>query len=168
VPTLTQAKPCLWSLPSEALLTDSQCADQVGQRQLLGGWLAGWLASWVAGVDGDGPELAGWLLARLLCFASSLTIVARRFFSLFLRPWSTFRAIVNLGSQSITTNDGCTFPLDLQNGLPFLKLRPYTDKEWDTSPTVIMTEDMEWNPRHYDQGVSNGQAWHDKQPDDDR
>jgi len=54
------------------------------------------------------------------------------------------------GTQSITTNDGYTFPLDFQNGLPFLKLRPYTDEEWDTFPTVIMTEDMEWNPRHYD------------------
>jgi len=29
-----------------------------------------------------------------------------------------------------------------------------------------MTEDMEWDPRHYDQGVSNEQAWCDKQPDD--
>jgi len=48
----------------------------------------------------------------------------------------------------------------------FLRLRPYTDEEWDTFPTVIMTEDMEWNPRHYDQGISNGQAWYDKQPDD--
>jgi len=70
------------------------------------------------------------------------------------------------GAQSITTNDGCTSPLDSQDGPPLLRLRPHTDEEWDTSPTVIVTEDMEWDPRHYDQGVSNGQAWHEKQPDD--
>jgi len=70
------------------------------------------------------------------------------------------------GAQSITTNDGHTSPLDSHDGPPSLRLRPYTDEEWDTLPTVIMTEDMEWNPRHYDQEISNGQAWHNKQPDD--
>jgi len=33
-------------------------------------------------------------------------------------------------------------------------------------PTVIMTEDMGRGPRRHGQGVSNGQAWHDKRPDD--
>jgi len=70
------------------------------------------------------------------------------------------------GTQSITTNDGHTSPSDFQNGSPSLKLRPYMDEEWDTFPTVIMTEDMEWDPRHYDQEISNEKAWYDKQPDD--
>jgi len=70
------------------------------------------------------------------------------------------------GTQSITTNDGCTSPLDSQDGPPSLGLRPCTDEEWDTPPTVITTEDMGWDPRHYDQGISNRQAWHGKQPDD--
>jgi len=70
------------------------------------------------------------------------------------------------GAQSVTTNDGRTSPLDFQNGLPSLGLRPCTDEEWDTSPAVVVTEDMGRGPHHYDQGVSNERAWCDKQPDD--
>jgi len=36
------------------------------------------------------------------------------------------------GTQSITTNDGHTSPLDSQDGLPLLGLRPCTDEEWDS------------------------------------
>ena len=52
--------------------------------------------------------------------------------------------------QLITTNDGFEFPLHIRNGLPYLDLRPYTDKEWDKYPHVIMTSDVDWDPSTID------------------
>ena len=43
------------------------------------------------------------------------------------------------GLQRITTNDGYVHPLDIQNGLPYIKISPYTDDEWETLPHVAWT-----------------------------
>ena len=48
------------------------------------------------------------------------------------------------GLQRITTHDGYVFPLDIINGLPYLKMRPYTDEEFELYPHVIMTSDHPW------------------------
>ena len=49
------------------------------------------------------------------------------------------------GLQRIS-KDGYIIPLNFRNGLPKLKIRPYTDQELATLPQVIMTDDIEWNP----------------------
>ena len=45
------------------------------------------------------------------------------------------------GTQSITTLEGFTFPLNFVNGLPYLKIRPFSDQEWDELPHVVLTSD---------------------------
>jgi hypothetical protein len=35
------------------------------------------------------------------------------------------------GKQTLLTHDGYAFPLDFTDGLPYLRLRPFTDSEWD-------------------------------------
>jgi hypothetical protein len=50
------------------------------------------------------------------------------------------------GLQRIHTNDGYVIPIIIQDGLPYVKMRPYTDEEWDTLPHVIVTSDATWDP----------------------
>jgi hypothetical protein len=57
---------------------------------------------------------------------------------------------IDENGQLITTNDGFEFPLHIRNGLPYLDLRPYTDKEWDKYPHVVMTSDVDWDPSTID------------------
>jgi hypothetical protein len=48
--------------------------------------------------------------------------------------------------QRIQTLDGYIIPLSIQDGLTRLKIRPYTDQEFDTLPHVTMTSEFEWDP----------------------
>ena len=57
------------------------------------------------------------------------------------------------GRQRIITPEGCVFPLSIINGLPYLKMRRYSQHEYDTLPHVILTSDQVWNPRSYDSAV---------------
>ena len=51
------------------------------------------------------------------------------------------------GQLLITTPDGYEFPLLVRsNGLAYLDLRPFRDKEWDMYPHVVMTSDVDWDP----------------------
>jgi hypothetical protein len=50
------------------------------------------------------------------------------------------------GLQQIQTLDGYIIPLSVQDGLTRLKIRPYTDQEFDTLCHVIMTSELEWDP----------------------
>ena len=69
------------------------------------------------------------------------------------------------GRQTITTPDGYIFPLDIVNGLPYLQMRKYTDKEYETLPHVIMTADIPWDPHKFDNKISNQSTWYQNQPD---
>jgi hypothetical protein len=50
------------------------------------------------------------------------------------------------GTQSITTLEGFVIPLDVINGLCYMKLRPFTDQEWRDLVHVEMTSGTEWDP----------------------
>ena len=63
------------------------------------------------------------------------------------------------GGQYIKTNDGYMFPLDICDGLPYLQMRPFTDKEWQELPHVIMTSDEDWNPNNLDNTISHNRQW---------
>jgi hypothetical protein len=54
------------------------------------------------------------------------------------------------GSQHIITLDGYVLPLDIKQGLAYLRLCPYTDDEWDSLPHVIMTSDTIGEPTFLD------------------
>ena len=65
------------------------------------------------------------------------------------------------GGQYIKTNDGYTFPLDITDSLAYLQLRPFSDKEWEELPHVVMTSDKEWDPGILDNHISSKNDWVD-------
>jgi hypothetical protein len=71
------------------------------------------------------------------------------------------RSVKAGGMQRITTNEGYIFPLDIIGGLPYLKMRPYTDIEFDSLPHVILSSDVPWNVGILDCALSDKQDWYD-------
>ncbi len=72
------------------------------------------------------------------------------------------------GRQCITTQDGYIIPLDIINGLPYMKMVPNTDKEWNDLPHVILTSSEEWDPTFIDNILTDQDDWYNtlKQYDD--
>ena len=66
------------------------------------------------------------------------------------------------GNQHVVTGSGTAIPIDIIDGLPYIRLRPYTDKEWDELPHVIMTRDMPWDPQKLDSNASEDREWHER------
>ena len=46
----------------------------------------------------------------------------------------------------INTLEGYAIPLNINNALPRMKIRPYTDEEWKRLSPVIITSDSTWYP----------------------
>ena len=65
------------------------------------------------------------------------------------------------GTQSITTLDGYVIPLNIQSGLPYMTMRPYTDHEWEMLPHVILSADTDWNPSVLDYDFEDNEEWFD-------
>jgi hypothetical protein len=65
------------------------------------------------------------------------------------------------GKQRIKTLDGYVIPLGVKSGLPYVKMWPYTDKEWDSLPHVILTGDGDWNPSVLDHSLTDNEQWYD-------
>jgi len=65
------------------------------------------------------------------------------------------------GLQRITTNDGFTFAINIRRGLPYLDMRPFTDKEWDELPHITITHEADWDPEVLDNELSDNQDWFD-------
>lgn len=65
------------------------------------------------------------------------------------------------GLQRIKTFDGHEMPLDIKLGLPYLKIRPYTDEEFAELPHIVMTDDTEWDPTVLDCVITDEDEWHD-------
>ena len=53
------------------------------------------------------------------------------------------------GDLNITTRNGITIPLAFSSGLAHLRLRPFTDEEWNTLPRIPITLPIPWNPNVY-------------------
>src|SRR5687768_13940285 len=47
------------------------------------------------------------------------------------------------GMQRIETLDGYIIPLKVRSELPYMSIRPFTNKEWDDLPHIIMTADVD-------------------------
>ena len=64
------------------------------------------------------------------------------------------RSLLSGGSQRIVTRDGQLIPVDIREGLAFIRMRPCTRTEYKTLPHVIMTSDDRWNPTEIDSIIS--------------
>jgi hypothetical protein len=58
------------------------------------------------------------------------------------------------GKQRIIMDD-YQIPLDINNGLAYLRCRPPTTHELETLPHIIMTADVNWNPSIFDNDIDN-------------
>jgi len=58
------------------------------------------------------------------------------------------------GLQRIKTFDGYVIPLDFKSGLPYMRIRPYIDHEWENLPHLILTSDEEWKS-----SILNNDPW---------
>ena len=65
------------------------------------------------------------------------------------------------GRQCIRTNDGYIIPLDIINGLPYLKMEKHTDKEWEELPHVVLTAPGVWDPTVLDNVITDHEEWAD-------
>ena len=50
-------------------------------------------------------------------------------------------------------------PINFRNGLPFISMRPYKDKEWDELPHVTITADIDWDPTILDNELEDNEEW---------
>ena len=64
------------------------------------------------------------------------------------------------GNQCIRTNDGYIIPLDIINGLPYMKMHPNTDSEWEKLPHIILTSGGDWNPTVLDNTLTDKDDWY--------
>jgi hypothetical protein len=65
------------------------------------------------------------------------------------------------GLERIQTLDGYIISLSIQDGLTRLKIRPYTDQEFETLPHVMMTSELEWDPSVLDHEFKEDEQWGD-------
>lgn len=61
--------------------------------------------------------------------------------------------------------EGCIYPLDFVNGLPYMKTGAFTDDEWSTLLHIVLTSDGEWDPLAYDHDINNNKGWYKVQLD---
>ena len=73
------------------------------------------------------------------------------------------------GKQQISTPDGFVFPLNIKHGLPYLNLRPPTDRELSSPdiPHVVLTADGDWDPSILDTDLDFADWKHSIPEDDD-
>jgi hypothetical protein len=71
------------------------------------------------------------------------------------------RSIKVGGKQHIKTLDGYVIPFDVKSGLPYVKMQPYTNKEWDLLPHVVLTGDGDWNSSVLDHSLTDNEQWYD-------
>jgi len=65
------------------------------------------------------------------------------------------------GLQRITTLEGYVIPLNITQGLPRMTICPYTDKEWEDLPHVILTSELDWDPGQLDLTLEDNEHWYD-------
>ena len=69
------------------------------------------------------------------------------------------------GLQRITTLDGYVFPLDIIEGLPYLKMRIPSDEEYATLPHVVLTADVPFRYNSMDCTLSDKSDWYQNTSD---
>ena len=67
-------------------------------------------------------------------------------------------AIENGGHQCLI-KDGYVIPIDIKAGLPHIRMRKFTDKEFRTLPHIVMTSNMNWSPNTLDSTMTRDRKW---------
>ncbi len=70
------------------------------------------------------------------------------------------RSMKTGGRQCIRTQDGYVIPLDIINGLPYMKMYPHTDTEWHELPHIILTSGATWDPQVMDHTLTTQDDWY--------
>ena len=72
------------------------------------------------------------------------------------------------GTQCMRTSEGYVIPLDIINGLPYMKMVPNSKAEFAELPHVILTSGADWDPKVLDHIVSDTDNWYNtiKEMDD--
>lgn len=65
------------------------------------------------------------------------------------------------GRQYIKTLEGVIIPLDIVNGLPYMKMHPHTDDEWNNLRHVRLTAATAWDPKSIDNNLTDQEDWQD-------
>ena len=65
------------------------------------------------------------------------------------------------GTQTISMLESYVIPLNFVNELAYMPIRPFTDREWDTLPHVVLTADIEWDPSVADCKFDTSENWFD-------
>jgi hypothetical protein len=68
------------------------------------------------------------------------------------------------GRQRLTTPDGYVIPIDVKRGLPYIMMRPFTDKEFEELPHVLWTSEDDWDPTSLDTVISDDPNWYEVEP----
>ena len=64
------------------------------------------------------------------------------------------------GLQLIQTLDGYAILINIKDGLPYVRMSPYTDdEEWDELPHIILTSDVNWDPTILDHNLDDDENW---------
>ena len=66
--------------------------------------------------------------------------------------------------QCLTTLDGFVILLNMQHGLPYLDMHPYTDQEWEELLHVHLMQGDDWDPSVLDHEQSDDQEWYAQHP----
>jgi len=54
--------------------------------------------------------------------------------------------------------------MNIWQGLPYLDMHPFTDKEWEELPHVTINHEADWDPEVLDNELSNEQDWFNSLP----
>jgi hypothetical protein len=65
---------------------------------------------------------------------------------------------------SIVTPGGYVIPITLKEGLPYIRMRPFNDDDWNNLPHEALTSPHEWDPAILDNKVAD--QWYELNPKD--
>ena len=71
------------------------------------------------------------------------------------------KAVGDHYNACLVLNEGHLIPISFVNGLPYIRMRPYTDEEFRTLPHLHLTSDRDWDPSILDYTVPDD--WYDNQ-----
>lgn len=70
--------------------------------------------------------------------------------------------LITNATPFLVTPGGYRVPMSIRKGLPYIRMRPFGEKDWNDLPHVAITSPAEWDPSILDSDVSS--QWYRQQP----